>query len=77
MKIFVLVLMGLVCAFCVDAQRVRRLAGAGAPVPTAATAANPLPIRRVILYSNGVAYVERRGYVTGDAQVPVVQAIAG
>jgi hypothetical protein len=30
---------------------------------------NQLPIRRVILYSNGVAYVERRGMVSGDAEV--------
>ena len=28
-----------------------------------------LPIRRVILYSNGVAYVERRGTVTGHAEI--------
>ena len=28
-----------------------------------------LPIRRVILYSNGVAYVERRGFVTGNAEI--------
>ncbi len=28
-----------------------------------------LPIRRVILYSNGVAYIERRGVVSGDAEV--------
>ncbi len=32
-------------------------------------AVNQLPIRRVILYSNGVAYVERRGFVSGDAEV--------
>ncbi|MEP6903336.1 MAG: hypothetical protein ABJA66_16530, partial [Actinomycetota bacterium] len=32
-------------------------------------AAGQLPIRRVILYSNGVAYVERRGIVSGDAEV--------
>ncbi|HBR57725.1 MAG TPA: hypothetical protein DEA22_09705, partial [Blastocatellia bacterium] len=30
---------------------------------------NTLPIRRVILYSNGVAYIERRGFVTGDAEI--------
>ena len=36
-----------------------------APVVTA----NTLPIRRVILYSNGVAYIERRGIVTGNAEV--------
>ena len=28
-----------------------------------------LPIRRVILYSNGVAYIERRGMVTGNAEI--------
>jgi hypothetical protein len=32
-------------------------------------ALNQLPIRRVILYSNGVAYVERRGIVSGDAEI--------
>jgi Carboxypeptidase regulatory-like domain len=32
-------------------------------------AAQTLPIRRVILYSNGVAYIERRGTVTGHASV--------
>jgi hypothetical protein len=30
---------------------------------------NQLPIRRVILYSNGVAYIERRGMVSGNAEV--------
>lgn len=36
-----------------------------------ATAAHmqTLPIRRVILYSNGVAHVERRGTVTGHAEI--------
>ena len=34
----------------------------------AAAAPQALPIRRVILYSNGVAYVERRGTVTGHAE---------
>lgn len=28
-----------------------------------------LPIKRVILYSNGVAYVERRGMVSGNAEI--------
>jgi hypothetical protein len=28
-----------------------------------------LPIRRVVLYSNGVAYFERRGTVTGQAEI--------
>ena len=30
---------------------------------------NQLPIRRVILYSNGVAYIERRGIVSGNAEI--------
>lgn len=37
------------------------------PVPVEPGA--KLPIRRVILYSNGVAYIERRGFVTGNAEV--------
>src|SRR5215204_2469228 len=32
-------------------------------------AVSQLPIRRVILYSNGVAYVERRGFISGDAEI--------
>ncbi len=32
-------------------------------------ASEQLPIKRVILYSNGVAYIERRGWVTGNAQI--------
>src|SRR5215203_2528430 len=37
--------------------------------PQADTAVNQLPIRRVILYSNGVSYVERRGMVSGNAEI--------
>jgi len=33
------------------------------------SAENLLPIRRVILYSNGVAYIERRGLVNNHAEV--------
>jgi len=39
-------------------------------LPTAENnAVNQLPIRRVILYSNGVSYIERRGMVSGDAEI--------
>src|SRR5712692_3927497 len=31
--------------------------------------AQTLPIRRVMLYSNGVAYIERRGVVSGHAEI--------
>lgn len=64
----ILLLAVLVCANLAEAQSTR-------PARTAvsATAASPrtttLPIRRVILYSNGVAYIERRGVVTGNAEV--------
>lgn len=64
----ILLLAVLVCANLAEAQSTR-------PARTAvsATAASPrtttLPIRRVILYSNGVAYIERRGVVTGNAVV--------
>src|ERR1044072_8599269 len=34
-----------------------------------ARSAQTLPIRRVILYSNGVAYIERRGTVVGRAEI--------
>lgn len=29
----------------------------------------PLPIRKVIIYSNGMAYIERRGTVSGNAEI--------
>ena len=48
----------------------RRPARPRAP-QTSATKPNSqtLPIRRVILYSNGVAYIERRGLVSGHAEI--------
>jgi hypothetical protein len=43
---------------------------AGDALKTSATvSARTLPIRRIVLYSNGVAYVERRGMVSGQAEV--------
>src|SRR5467141_3542251 len=48
----------------------RRVARANAPQTSAIVASTQtLPIRRVILYSNGVAYIERRGQVTGHAEI--------
>jgi hypothetical protein len=52
--------------------RPARRAAAGQTAATAAPAPAPdqtLPLRRVILYSNGVAYFERRGTVTGRAEI--------
>ncbi len=62
----------LVCTFSASAQtRVTRRVVAQAASPAAAKAGevSTLPIKRVILYSNGVAYIERRGIVTGNAEV--------
>ena len=70
-RIFIL-LMVLVCAFSGFSQTVRktRLTNATAsPRAGIISAPNTLPIRRVILYSNGVAYIERRGLVSGNAEV--------
>lgn len=39
------------------------------PAGTRAELTQSLPIRRVILYSNGVAYIERRGQVSGHVEV--------
>ncbi|HKP71189.1 MAG TPA: hypothetical protein VJV05_18020 [Pyrinomonadaceae bacterium] len=61
-----------VCCVSADSQTVR---GKRTPPRTQVkgfVATNPvsqLPIKRVILYSNGVAYIERRGFVNGNAQV--------
>ncbi len=58
-----------VCAFSAPAQTARRTTAAVNGSPAARAAATSLPIRRVILYSNGVAYIERRGTVTGNAEI--------
>src|SRR5215216_225869 len=55
-----------------QAQSHRRVKTIVKPQAKAFVASNPvdeLPIRRVILYSNGVAYIERRGTVSGNAQI--------
>ena len=64
----------LLCLFSVQPQaqtRHQRSAPASRASAAAATGASPssLPIRRVILYSNGVAYIERRGVVHNHAEV--------
>lgn len=73
MKKGILLLIVLVCSNFAMAQiRGPRRAADKTIIPAAAienTGAGKLPIRRVILYSNGVAYVERRGMVTGNAMV--------
>jgi hypothetical protein len=57
-----------------QAQRRRPARAASTPAPvssqsTRGSLTQSLPIRRVILYSNGVAYIERRGVVDGHAEI--------
>jgi hypothetical protein len=66
----------LICLFAVNftvAQTSRRTVPrtvASRPLPSdSSSPTNTLPIRRVILYSNGVAYIERRGTVRNHAEV--------
>ncbi len=62
----------LVCSISINSQALRnkRITPLAATKPPAAlTNSAVLPIRRVILYSNGVAYIERRGSVSGNAEI--------
>lgn len=61
MRVAAMFLVAVVCAVSAYSQRT---AGTATNDP-----ANTLPIKRVILYSNGVAYFERRGIVDGDVQI--------
>ncbi|HMJ07661.1 MAG TPA: hypothetical protein VK468_01570, partial [Pyrinomonadaceae bacterium] len=70
MRTIILLLAVSVCAAAGLGQtRAARRVMANAPAAINRDSSNVLPIRRVILYSNGVAYIERRGFVTGDAQI--------
>jgi len=72
MKKGLLLLTVLVCAVSADSQTVRTKSLTTSRLGEPATAPkilNQLPIRRVILYSNGVAYIERRGTVSGNAEI--------
>jgi hypothetical protein len=76
MKSTLSVLLLFVFAFTAPAQNLKArnarpaaIKSLPAPAAAAQTGASVLPIKRVILYSNGVAYIERRGIVSGDARV--------
>ncbi|HEX8289884.1 MAG TPA: carboxypeptidase regulatory-like domain-containing protein [Pyrinomonadaceae bacterium] len=70
-KIFLCLI--LVCSIAVQGQ-IRTLKKASA-IPmnvnseSSKAVSNTLPIKRVIVYSNGVAYIERRGFVSGNAEI--------
>jgi hypothetical protein len=72
MRINIILLTLFVCALTASGQagRLPRSIAASAPLSTRiAGNSTQLPIKRVILYSNGVAYIERRGMVTGNAEI--------
>jgi hypothetical protein len=71
MKLKVLLITMLLFSLNVQAQvrAHRRPAQARATSAASPQRGQTLPIRRVILYSNGVAYIERRGMVTGHAEI--------
>ena len=73
MKSILVLLAVLVCQVAAISQttrnnRVNAINALSSPVRDTPSV-NQLPIRRVILYSNGVAYIERRGMVSGNAEV--------
>lgn len=70
-KLFILVAV-FVCSISVFSQRRtarQNLQTNSANVINSTNNSQSLPIRRVILYSNGVAYIERRGFVSGNAEI--------
>lgn len=73
MKIKTVLTLLLVCSISVQAQvRANKRITLTKQIFAAETKNNPtniLPIRRVSLYSNGVAYIERRGIVSGNAEI--------
>lgn len=70
MRIKFLLALVLVCSITIQAQvRSNKPLAKVNSTETNQTSANTLPIKRVSLYSNGVAYIERRGIVSGNAEI--------
>ena len=70
MKLIAALAICLLMIFSVNAQtRKPRQPNPQPTVPNSTTPKSELPLKRVILYSNGVAYFERRGTVTGHAEI--------
>ncbi|MCD9188813.1 MAG: hypothetical protein LUM44_20505 [Pyrinomonadaceae bacterium] len=72
MRIQLFLALFLLCSISMPAQ-LRSKTKTPNPLPARVFDENPnatqLPIKRVILYSNGVAYIERRGIVSGNAEI--------
>src|SRR5687768_9080507 len=68
----IILLMVLVCFVSAQSQTTRGKRTPPRSKTRSFVANNPvseLPIRRVTLYSNGVAYIERRGMINGNAEI--------
>lgn len=68
MKKISLLLAVLVCSIAANSQTTRNNKFTSTPM-IRDSPVSQLPIKRVILYSNGVAYIERRGIVSGNAEI--------
>src|SRR5690348_8834260 len=72
MRVVTFLLAVSVCAFLAQGQTItakRPNVAASSKTVASTESSTNLPIRRVILYSNGVAYIERRGFVSGNAEI--------
>ena len=72
MRVRTFLLVVLVCASAATGQNIANRRNSRTSAQTVASSTESgtkLPIRRVILYSNGVAYIERRGMVSGNAEI--------
>ncbi|MGH9948396.1 MAG: hypothetical protein ACRD6X_14545 [Pyrinomonadaceae bacterium] len=68
MKKGTILLAVLVCSISATSQTIKNRRFTAKPI-AASNNSTTLPIRRVILYSNGVSYIERRGMVSGNAEI--------
>ena len=59
----------LLCCTSVLPQQPTRSARTAPVQQSPAAVQSSLPLRRIVLYSNGVAFIERRGSITGDAEI--------
>ncbi len=73
MRIKIFLSFALVCSIAVQGQirapKTSLSVSQNARADSNNAASNVLPIKRVIVYSNGVAYIERRGIISGDAEI--------
>jgi len=67
----ILLILVTLCPYALAQRQIRtnRAPAASPALQQQGGSSNQLPLRRVVLYSNGVAYFERRGAVNGHAEV--------